>query len=206
MRGLERQSQAMKALPKQMTGRLLFYLLALVATLVLVACNGVGSSSSLAPPTPHVPVEAMKMYSTSWYTIRYPAGWTKKEITAEWVLFFDPAGDYSMAIHSWFNPEASISVDSVAEHGLIALRDRQPVHLPLTILLAGQRWSQRAAIGWVYGYRKRALIEAVSLAANPTQSSGTVTYSIIYDALAPRFTQAVKLYFAPMLQSFRFSA
>jgi hypothetical protein len=196
----------MKAFPKQMTKHLLFYLFALVASFVLAACEGVGTSMSLATPTPHVPIGAMKTYSTFGYTIRYPAGWMRKEITADWVLFSDTANDYNMAIFSKPNPEGRISADEVAEHGLIALRDRQPVHLPLTIRLAGQRWSQRAAIGWFYGYSKRGLLELVSLATNPTQSSGTVTYSIIYDAPASKFDQAVKLYFTPMLQSFRFTA
>lgn len=188
-----------------MTGHLLSYLLIFVV-LVLAACEGGGTNSSLAIPAPHVPTGAMQTYTSFDYTLRYPAGWKEGETLSGWVAFTDPTGYYALAIRSWPNPEGRISAENVAAYELLTLQESKPVHLPPTILLARQHWSQKAAIGWVYWHTGHLVVEMVSLATNPTQDSGTVTYSIVYDAPVAKFDQAAKLYFTPMLQSFSFTA
>jgi|SRR5579884_3875060 len=194
----------MNTLPKQMTGRLLSYLLIFVTLMLLIACEG-GGKGSLATPTPHPSLGGMRTYTDTNYTIRYPADWKAVQINWNVMVFFIPSGLYTMSISYKLNTDGTSTPDDMAKAGLLVLRHPYPVPLPTTIRFAGHVWNQYVATSNESVEGKSMQVELVSLATQVVQASGPVIYLIVYDAPASTFEQAAKQYFTPMLQSFRFT-
>jgi hypothetical protein len=191
---------------KHAVWRFLPCMIALLATVLLAACDVAGTSSSTTTPTsPTVSLAgALRTYTGPDFTIRYPADW--KTADSGLVIFADPRAAYVITIGSKSNPDGLGSPEKVIDQSLAGWRNLQPVPTMLsTITLDGQIWSQRAVIGKDIEDGKIVQVEQVLLATNyPVKSADTKMYLIIYSTLPSLFDQASNLYFTPMLRSFAF--
>ena len=208
---------------KHMTQRVFVTLSFFGLVVLLTACGGVGSNSSATPTaqtqaptaTPTVastPIQQVKTYTGTDFTIQYPADW-KAQTNSAGVSFTDALQTNTVTIVVVPNPGGTVSAADELKLGMAGVEktfnisDAKPVDLPATTTLAGETWQQAGITGTVKANGVSAPGKLIGLAVNrPANSPTTKAFEIYYGGLLLTFDQENQMIFQPMLQSFKFTA
>lgn len=195
---------------------LLFALLSVILTILLAACNlggGSGTASTPTPtpkPSPTATTPPLIPYNGSGFTINYPQGWKATQQGANAIQFADPLNIYNLAVAVSPNPGGVASPDTIINASLSAgssrLKNPQPENVSPTTTVAGETWSQKSESGDTTVNGQNTTVKLVVIAANhPANSPSTNSFLIAYGTGKSLFDSANKIYFQPMLQSFKFT-